>query len=279
MKSIQSVLSMFLLMLLLPINSAIADPTNFNYTQLGFGLGRLNIPDTCIYADCYTGLGTTRIAGGIQFADDLLVVNLQSAVAKNTSQFSSIQENVGALGLSIVHSLGNQVDIEFGINALSSKVELCNTNASLCSTTDDTGHDYFVALYTWIDDGKHFSLGGMVGSGSYSKSTSSSTTTGIGLSFYPTQNHEIALVSQNSTSNGYSTNSIEIQYFYHFNNNSKGTNSYVTTNPSPTVTQPQTTQNNGNTLERLKTLEELKNNNLITDDEYRMKRQQIMNEM
>ncbi len=60
----------------------------------------------------------------------------------------------------------------------------------------------------------------------------------------------------------------------------------TTTTQSATVpsTQPQSTQSklnpsNKNALERLRAIDELKNNNMISNDEYKAKRQQIMNEI
>jgi hypothetical protein len=47
----------------------------------------------------------------------------------------------------------------------------------------------------------------------------------------------------------------------------------------PQSTQSKSNKSNASASERLKALEELKNNHMITDDEYRTKRQQIMDEM
>jgi hypothetical protein len=218
MKSIQSALVAFLLTLFLSFNTAMADPTNFNYTQLGLGLGRLNIPDTCINGECYTGLGTARIEGSIQFADDWLVARLESAAANNTGSRSSIKENVGGLGLSLVHALGNQVDIQVGVDSLSSNVQICYAaSSSNCASADDTGHDYYALVNAWIDGGRHVAVSGGIGSTSYSKSTSSSTSTQIGASYYPIPNHQFGFGYSNSTSNGSSTTEFDLDYFYHFN--------------------------------------------------------------
>ena len=201
---------LFVLISLLSVESH-AEPTNFSYTTLGVGIGKETLNTSlCLAGECYKEFGTGSINGSIQFADDLLILSFASSSASNSGPSTKWTSSVGSISLRLVKNIGSQLDIHLGVGSLSGRSDFCQ--GSTCTRYEDNGIAYGAGANIWIDSNKKFAGKFVVISSKYSKSTKSSTSTAVGLSYYLTQNHEIGL----ALSNNEDSSSRSIDYNYHF---------------------------------------------------------------
>lgn len=117
-----------------------------------------------------------------------MVVSLSGSSLNGSGSAWSVKEGGGAFALSIVKAIGDKIDITAGIASLSSQVDVC---AGTCISVTDTGTGFGGGLQIWIDDSKKLAGKLSIESGKYSKSTSSTTTTTLGLGYYVTGKDEI----------------------------------------------------------------------------------------
>lgn len=187
-----------------------AEKTNFSYSTLSIELGKVTYKTPiCAGGQCLSDLSGASIGGSYQFADDLLIVSLSGTSVSSSGPVWSVKDGGGAFALSIVKAIGDKIDITAGIASLSSQLDIC---ATICMSVTDTGTGYGGGLQIWIDDSKKLAGKISIESSKFSKSTSSTTTTSLGLGYYVTEKDEIY--------GGYDTNSdasaISIGYAHHF---------------------------------------------------------------
>ena len=191
--------------------ASFAEKTNFSYSTLSIALGKVTYKKPiCAGGQCLSDLSGASIGGSYQFANDLLVVSLSSTAVSGSTSAWEVKSSVGELGLSIVKAVSDKIDITAGIASLSGRVEACS--GGICVSSTDTGTAYGGGLRVWIDDSKKLAGKISIESSKYSQSTSSTTTTSLGLGYYVTEKDEIY--------GGYGTNSdasaISIGYAHHF---------------------------------------------------------------
>lgn len=188
-----------------------AEKTNFSYSTLGIELGKVTYKTPiCIGSSCLSELNGVSIGGSYQFADDLLVVSLSGTSMSGSASTWSAEVGGGALALSIVKAVGNKIDITAGIASLSSQVDVCS--GSICISESDTGTAYGGGLRIWIDDSKKLAGEISIESSKYSKSTSSTTSTSLGLGYYVTEKDEI----KGTYGTNSDASSVSIGYTHHF---------------------------------------------------------------
>ena len=208
-KFIQSVMYVFFGSLL--SFSVLAAPTNFSYTSVGVGLGKQSLKDSIIFAgEIYDEFGLFGIGGSYQFADDLLFVEMTSQAASNSGPNTELTSSVVSFGLGIVQAINNSIDVNASINSLSAKVEGCA--GALCIKDDDTGTAFGLGLDAWFNDAKTIAGHLSFTSVKYSNDPDSTTSTGLGLSTYINNNHELGLYFSSSDS----SSSSALTYDYHF---------------------------------------------------------------
>lgn len=191
--------------------SVYADATNFSYTTLSVGVGKVSYKDPLYIAgERYTELGGAGLSGSYQFADDWLVVSLGAQSVANSGPTTKLTSSAGYLELDVVKAIGSRADIYAGVASLSATTEACL--GSICVKADDTGTEYTAGLNVWFDDAKKVAGHVAVSSSKYSKDTKTYTNTGLGLSFYFTKNHA---VSFDYASND-SASAASLSYAYHF---------------------------------------------------------------
>lgn len=196
---------------MLSTNLVHADTTNFTYTTLSAGLTKIALKDqTCVAGECYKELGAINLGGAYQFANDWLVASLGVQGGGNSGPTTKITSSSTALGLSVVKALGDRVDVQAGVASLSTTAESCV--GSFCAKIDDTGVLYSAGLNAWLDNAQSFAGHLAVKSSKYSRSTKTYTATLLGLSYYPSKNHELAF----SFSNDDIGTTFNLGYAYHF---------------------------------------------------------------
>ena len=191
--------------------TAFAEKTNFSYSTLLIELGKVTYKTPiCAGGQCLSDLSGASIGGSYQFADDLLVISLSGTSVNGSGSVWSVKESDGDLSLAIVKAVGDKIDVDAWVSSLSSQVDACS--GGICVSDSDTGTGFGGGLQFWIEDSKKLEGKISIESDKYSKSTSSTTTTSLGLGYYVTGKDEIY--------GGYDTNSdasaISIGYAHHF---------------------------------------------------------------
>jgi hypothetical protein len=281
---------LFTAMLLSMINLANAESTNFSYSTLGVSGGSTTLGTAlCSSTYCYKSFGNAGISGSYQFNDnfDWLVLSVASGASlANGNNGDKLTESDGSSGINIVKAISNTVDFGVGINSLSSTVQYC-TNSN-CTSTNDTGVDYFVGLKGWLNETRNLSVTVEFDSYKYTQDTSSTSGYGLALGYYPTKNSELSFAYSSATNSVNTSSTATVAYTYHFYssapqvNNSNYTTNEAKPEPKP-VEMPKATPTpskaNTTTTDKLLELNNMHQQGLINDSEYATKKKAILEAM
>lgn len=116
--------------------------------------------------------------------------------------------------MGIVKAVGNKIDVGAEVSSLSSQVDVCS--GGICASFSDTGTGYGGFLQVWMDEAKKLAGGISISSHKYSKDTSSTTSTDIGVGYYVTEKDEIYGSYGNSSDSSGGSTSLSIGYSHHF---------------------------------------------------------------
>jgi hypothetical protein len=277
MKSSIMVLQTFLVIFLFVFSASTVraeyEP-NTNYTSIGVNNYATKFETrTCltngVATECHSGVAGASASASFQIIPNI-AISYSGSTAWSNSTYTSISSSGSALFLTAIVGLGSYVDVGAGVGSLSSSTKYCGSS---CVTTSDTGSDVGVFGKVWLSEGKRVNLGLAYESFSYSKSVIKYTATSLSLGILPAANHEIDIVAGGvSDSNGYAVSSnFSVGYKYLFDHGRPA--NY----PKPKdEIKPENAAIKNSAAEKLRELNKLKNEGLISEADFLLKKKQIL---
>lgn len=268
---------------------------NGNYTYAGVGLFKTSWTNNfCVTngatSECYTGMSGLGLDFVYQIIPNI-AISFVSSSAQVSGNIGTLKSSGGGLYIAFIAGIGPIIDVAAALGSLSSTTQLCSNSSNVCSSVSDTGSDFSLLGKLWLNENKNFNVGLGFDNYSYSKSTTKYTTAIISFSAIPADNHEFDLsLSNTNDSNGKAVSSgvsLEYKYLFDHGRPSSRRSPVETNNPAPIQnipvqqqlptesTKPANPANN-DTAQKLRELNTLKNEGVITDSEYQSKKKQLL---
>ncbi len=268
---------------------------NGNYTYAGIGLLHTSWTNNfCVTngtaSECYTGMSGVGLEFSYQVIPNV-AISLGSASAQAKGNIGTLKSSVGGVSIAFIAGIGPNIDVAAELGSLSSTAQLCSNSSNICSSVSDTGSFFNLYGKLWLNENKNFNVGLSFDNTSYSKSTTKYTTAALSIAAIPAVNHEFYLSFSNTNdSNGkaVSTGST-LEYKYLFDHGRPGSRRAPAeaNNPVPIQNIPVQQQlpieptkaanpANNDTAQKLRELNMLKNEGIITDTEYQLKKKQLL---
>jgi hypothetical protein len=274
------------------ISTALADgEPNGNYTYAGVSLiSSTFATPLCVGTECHKGLGGVGLNLAFQVIPNV-AVSLSSAAAQSTGSQYTLKSSAGGIFVEFIAGLGSSVDIAAILGSLSSTAQICTTSSNVCNSVSDTGSDFGLFGKLWLNESKNINVGLGFENYSYSKSTTKYTTAVLSLSAIPADNHEFDLsVSNTNDSNGNAVSSgVSLGYKYLFDHgrpsshiaavearNPESRQDNVVNQVAPVELSKPAISVSNDTAQKLRELNILKNEGVITDSEYQLKKKQLL---
>jgi hypothetical protein len=217
-----------------------------------------------------------------------VAVSLVSSSGQVVGNIGTLKSSGSGLYIAFIAGIGQIIDVAAAFGSLSSTAQLCSNSSNVCSSVSDTGSDFSLFGKLWLNENKNFNVGLGFDNYSYSKSTTKYTTAIISISAIPADNHEFDLsLSNTNDSNGKAVSSgvsLEYKYLFDHGRPSSRKSPVETNNPAPMQNIPvqqqlpteSTKPANNDTAQKLRELNTLKNEGVITDTEYQLKKKQLL---
>lgn len=281
-----------IILFLFSISSALADgEPNGNYTYAGVSVNSTTFATpVCVGTECHKGLGGLGLDVSYQIIPNIAIL-LNSGASQSTGNQYTLKSSGGGLFVALIAGVGSVADVAVILGSISSTSQICTTSSNVCSSYSDTGTD--VGLYgkLWLNEDKNFNVGLGFENYSYSKSTTKYTTAVFSLAAIPADNHEFDLsVSNTNDSNGKAVSSgVSLGYKYLFDhgrpssrrstaeaNNVAPIQNIPDQQALPTEQIKPANSSSTNTAQKLRELNTLKIEGVITDSEYQLKKKQLL---
>lgn len=295
-----------IVLLLLSNSSALAlenGEPNGNYSAIGISIIKSTFETPlCVGNECHTGLGGVGLNLSYQIIPNI-VVGLTSGSASSEGNTSTLTSTGGGLYVGFVAGLGSAVDVGAAIGSLSSTSKICLTSSSVCNEVSDSGTDFGLFGKVWLDQKKIVNIGISYDNYSYSNSNKKYSSVGLSLAIIPAENHEFDLSTsstKDSQSNAVSTG-VMLGYKYLFDHGRPNAHAFPKNAQNPVPMQdsevkqptpsgqsksvdPVTNTNaqdavTNSTTQKLRELDSLKKEGLITDEDYQQKKKQMLDRM
>lgn len=275
------------------VSTVLADgEPNGNYTYVGSSIYSTTFATpVCLGTECHKGL----VGFGLDLAYQIIpnvAISYSVGSAQNKGSLYTLKSNGGGLFIAIIGGIGSSVDVAAIIGSLSSTSEICINSSGVCNSFSDTGSDVGLIGKVWLNEGKNVNIGLSYDNYSYSKSTLKYSTSALSLAFIPAHNHEIDVVVSNTMdSNGKNVSSgLTLGYKYLFDHGQPTSRKSVVEtkvvepikNTSPIQLAPVETIKPLNSVttnvsaQKLRDLNVMKNEGLITEIEYQQKKKQLL---
>jgi len=112
----------------------------------------------CIGIECHEGLSGPAVVYARQLIPNL-ALGLSGSYLQSVGSSSSIKSTTGSVFVQGIAGLGRRVDIGASVAALSTTLELCASNPSVCASTPDRGTDIGVFGKVFLNDMRSVTAG------------------------------------------------------------------------------------------------------------------------
>lgn len=276
----------------LSVSTALADAEpngNYSYAEISLGKSTFANP-ICIGTECHTGLGGLGLDVAYQVIPNI-AISLNSGASQSTGSQYTLKSSGGGLYIAFIAGIGSALDVAAILGSLSSTTQVCTTSSNVCSSASDTGSDFGLYGKLWLNESKNINVGLGFENYSYSKSTTKYTTAVLSMSAIPADNHEFDFtVSNTKDSNGQAVSSaVSLGYKYLFDHgrprsriapaearNPETIQDIPVQQPTPTEQIKPANSVSNDSAQKLRELNTLKNEGVITDSEYQLKKKQLL---
>jgi hypothetical protein len=161
---------------------AFAQETNFNYSEFGIGVGKLNIDG--ISDDLFAA----KVQASLELTENIFVLGKYAKASKDNVDDTDVDIEVSArqLGIGAAFPIASRIDLFGTLNVISVSAEACLSD---CIDADDDGYSASVGARAWltnqvdlIAEATHYELDDSNDSDSFYE---------VQLGFWPAQQHRI----------------------------------------------------------------------------------------
>lgn len=253
---------------------------NGNYTYAGVSIFSTTFAKPlCIGTECHPGLGGAAIDMQFQAIPNI-AISISGAAAQSTGSQYTIKSSAGGVSVAFIAGLGTYVDVAAILGSVSSQAKICTTASNVCTSATDSGSQFGLAGKVWLNENKNINIGLSFSSAKYSKSTNNTSTAAFSLALIPSENHEFDIVSSSTSDNyGYALSSdFSVGYRYLFDHGRPSSRSPRANATESAPIEPNKAANSvsNDAAQKLRELNTLKNEGVITDSEYQLKKKQLL---
>lgn len=170
-------------------SSALAQETNFNYSEFSIGIGKTSIDDV------KDDLFMTQLNASIELTDNIFLLGKYQSASKNNTEISGLS-NVDAdvetsqtqLGVGAAFPVANKVDLFGTLNIISTSAEICAEG--ICADADDDGYSASVGAKAWLTN--QFDLSAEITHYELDETNENDSFYELQAGFWPAQQHRIS---------------------------------------------------------------------------------------